>query len=49
MRFVSFAGRRIVDVNRWDEKAGFRRDAVPSQVIDMLEVQEIKETDNEAG
>src|ERR1039458_1251861 len=34
-------------VNRWDEKAGLRRDAVGSQVIDALEAQEIKETGNE--
>jgi hypothetical protein len=34
-------------VNRWDEKAGLRRDAVGSQVIDVLEAQEIKETGNE--
>jgi hypothetical protein len=33
--------------NRWDEKAGLRRDAVRSQVIDVLEAQEIKETGNE--
>jgi len=32
---------------RWDEKAGLRRDAVRSQVIDALEAQEIKETGNE--
>jgi hypothetical protein len=32
-----------IDVNRWDEKAGLRRDAVGSQVIDVLEAQEIKE------
>jgi hypothetical protein len=31
----------------WDEKAGLRRDAVRSQVIDALEAQEIKETGNE--
>jgi hypothetical protein len=31
-------------VNRWDEKAGFRWDAVRSQVIDALEAQEMKET-----
>ena len=36
-------------VNRWDEKAGLRRDAVRSQVIDVLEAQEIKETGNEEG
>jgi len=34
-------------VIRWDEKAGLRRDAVRSQVIDVLEAQEIKETGNE--
>ena len=33
--------------NQWDEKAGFRRAAVRSQVIDALETQEIKETGNE--
>jgi len=38
---------RIVVVTRWDEKAGLRRDAVRSQVIDALEAQEIKETGNE--
>jgi hypothetical protein len=35
------------DVNRWDENAGLRRDAIRSQVIDALEAQEIKETGNE--
>ena len=35
--------------NRWDEKAGLRRDAVGSQIIDVLEAQEIKETGNEEG
>jgi hypothetical protein len=39
--------RMIADVNRWDEKAGLRRDAIRSQVIDALEAQEIKETGNE--
>ncbi|MGA8733971.1 MAG: hypothetical protein WB558_08625 [Terriglobales bacterium] len=34
---------------RWDEKAGLRRDAIGSQVIDALEAQEIKETGNEEG
>ena len=34
---------------RWDEKAGLRRDAVGSQVIDVLEAQEIKETGHEEG
>jgi hypothetical protein len=32
----------LIVVNRWDEKAGLRRDAVRSQVIDALEAQEIK-------
>ena len=35
--------------NRWDEKAGLRRDAVRSQVSDVLVAQEIKETGNEEG
>jgi hypothetical protein len=39
----------VVDVTRWDEKAGLRRDAIRSQVIDALEAQEIKETGNEEG
>ena len=34
----------VTGVTRWDEKAGLRRDAVRSQVIDALEAQEIKET-----
>jgi len=38
-----------VDEIRWDEKAGLRLDAVGSQVIDVLEAQEIKETGNEEG
>jgi len=33
--------------NRWDEKAGLRRDTIRSQVIDALEAQKIKETGNE--
>jgi hypothetical protein len=41
--------RYVVVVIRWDEKAGLRRDAVRSQVIDVLEAQEIKETGNEEG
>jgi hypothetical protein len=41
-----YVARRIVEI-RWDEKAGLRRDAVGSQVIDVLEAQEIKETGNE--
>ena len=39
----------IADETRWDEKAGLRRDAVGSQVIDVLKAQEIKEADNEEG
>jgi hypothetical protein len=42
-----FARSLIVDVTRWDEKAGVRRDALGSQVIDVLEAQEIKETGKE--
>ena len=38
---------QMVSVIRWDEKAGLRRDAIRSQVIDALEAQEIKETGNE--
>jgi hypothetical protein len=38
---------KATDVIRWDEKAGLRRDAVRSQVIDVLKAQEIKETGNE--
>ena len=47
-RFWPFPDRNwIAIVTRWDEKAGLRRDAVRSQVIDALEAQEIKETGNE--
>jgi len=42
-------GGLIAVVNRWDEKAGLRRDAIGSQVIDVLKAQEIKETGNEEG
>jgi hypothetical protein len=45
----SYGPWRIVYEIRWDEKAGLRRDAVGSQVIDVLEAQEIKETGNEEG
>ena len=41
--------RKLTVVIRWNEKAGLRRDAVRSQVIDVLEAQEIKETGNEKG
>jgi len=45
---ASFCRREgIVDVIRWNEKAGLRRDAIRSQVIDALEAQEIKETSSE--
>ena len=47
IRSMSSEGMTVV--NRWDEKAGLRRDAVGSQVIDVLEAQEIKETGNEEG
>jgi len=46
---ASYARSRITVENRWDEKAGLRRDAVRSQVIDVLEAQEIEETGNEEG
>jgi hypothetical protein len=39
--------KKLSGGNRWDEKAGPRRDAVRSQVIDALGAQEIKETGNE--
>ena len=42
------SGDEIAVVTRWDEKAGLRRDAVRSQVIDALEAQDKKETGNEA-
>jgi hypothetical protein len=48
--FIAQSGGRppiSIDVTRWDEKAGLRRDAIGSQVIDVLEAQEIKETGNE--
>ena len=43
------SGASMIVVNRWDEKAGLRRDAIGSQVIDVLKAQEIKETGNEEG
>jgi hypothetical protein len=47
-RYRAMMGYRFVaDETRWDEKAGLRRDAIRSQVIDALEAQEIKETGNE--
>jgi hypothetical protein len=39
----------VTVANRWDEKAGLRRDAVRSQVIDVLKAQEIKATGSEEG
>jgi hypothetical protein len=48
-RECSWEKAAVIDVTRWDEKAGLRRDAVRSQVIDVLEAQEIKETGNEEG
>ena len=41
--------RDFFNTHRWDEKAGLRRDAVGSQVINALEAQKIKETGNEEG
>jgi hypothetical protein len=32
----------MVDAIRWDEKAGLRRDAIGSQVIDVLKAQEMR-------
>jgi hypothetical protein len=49
MRMNPMARIILAAVNRWNEKAGLRRDAVGSQVIDVLEAQEIKETGNEEG
>jgi hypothetical protein len=50
LKFADFDRRRFPTVaNRWDEKAGLRRDALRSQVIDVLKAQEIKETGNEEG
>jgi hypothetical protein len=46
MRFAA-GNPQVTVANIWDEKAGLRRDAVRSQVIDVLEAQEIKETGNE--
>jgi hypothetical protein len=43
------ANRELTIEIRWGEKASLRRDAVGSQVIDVLEAQEIKETGNEEG
>jgi hypothetical protein len=48
--FLDLTGVSVVDVIRWDEKAGLRAGCgVRSQVIDVLEAQEIKETGNEEG
>jgi hypothetical protein len=49
LTFTLDTDHRSLGVIRWDEKAGLRRDAVGSQVIDVLEAQEIKETGNEEG
>jgi hypothetical protein len=42
--FVDAVPRRRIstDANRWDEKAGLRRDALSSQVIDALEAHETR-------
>jgi hypothetical protein len=39
----------VTVASRWDEKAGLQRDAVRSQVIDVLKAQEIKLIGNEEG
>jgi hypothetical protein len=39
---VEYEGLPLTIVIRWDEKAGLRRDAMRSQVIDGLEAQEIE-------
>jgi hypothetical protein len=46
---LPYSKKFLTVVNRREEKAGLRRDAVRSQVIDVLEAQEIKETGNEEG
>jgi hypothetical protein len=38
---------RIVDVTRWDENAGLRRDAVSSQLSTRLKRKRYKETGHE--
>jgi hypothetical protein len=52
-QYISRAGQPgqplVTGEIRWDEKAGLRRDAVRSQVINVLEAQTIKETGNEEG
>jgi hypothetical protein len=47
MAYANKQRLHIIDVTRWDEKAGLRRDALGSQGIGALEAQERKETDNE--
>src|SRR6266545_1823217 len=44
---VASASSIIVET-RWDEKAGLRRDAVRSQVIDALEAQMIHQSEEES-
>ena len=41
-------GRIVVEI-RWDEKAGLRRDAVRSQVIDVLETPEVLSDETSQG
>jgi hypothetical protein len=46
--FWDFLERELSTIaNRWDEKAGLRRDALSSQVIDALGGARDKETGNE--
>jgi hypothetical protein len=47
--YHGLSSRNLDCCYRWDEKAGLRRDAVRSQVINVLEAQAIKETGNEEG
>src|SRR5258706_9416930 len=47
VRPTSIPCHTIIGETRADEKAGLRRDAIGSQVIDVLKAQEINETGNE--
>jgi hypothetical protein len=48
--FTCQNGETVTDENRWDEKAVLQAGCgVRSQVIEVLEAQEIKETGNEEG
>jgi len=45
---ITYESLPLTVANRWDKKACLRWDAVPCQVIDGLEAQEIKETGNDS-